>query len=136
MDVRMAEYMREHLPDEMESKRLPESPCHPRLHDIKLDDGETPPELAKKCARLNAQLMYAVVQCYFWAQYPIFYVARFGSKPTELGHECLLHALRAMYRGRHVGLTLGGHSNHMCSCICTRRKKQGEDKKGGKVHQT
>ena len=117
MDVRMAEYMREHLPDEMESKRLPESPCHPRLHDIKLDDGETPPELAKKCARLNAQLMYAVVQCYFWAQYPIFYVARFGSKPTELGYTCLLHALRAMYRGRHVGLTLGGHSNHMVASV-------------------
>ena len=47
----------------------------------------------------------------------IFYVARFGSKPTELGYTCLLHALRAMYRGRHVGLTLGGHSNHMVASV-------------------
>ena len=114
MDVRIAEYMKEHLSDEMDSKRLPESPCHPRIHDIELDeDGVCPPETARKCARLNAQLMYAVVQCYFWAQYPVFYVARFGSKPSELGYQCLLHALRSLYKGRHIGLTLGGRNNRM-----------------------
>ena len=45
---------------------------------------------------------------YYWAQYPIFFAARFGSRPTPLYLECLLYALRCLYGARHIGLTLGG----------------------------
>jgi hypothetical protein len=110
MDVRLTEIMHEHLPLEMElaTAAYPETPNHPRLGELTLGDGSYSEALGKQAGRLQAQLIYQVVMIYYWAQYPIFYAARFGSKPTALYLECLLYALRGIYGARHIGLTLGG----------------------------
>ena len=66
MDSRMAEYMKEHLPEEMKrrvrasSHRRRRSPYHPELMNLSMEDTELPgvgPEEARMAHRLCAQLL-------------------------------------------------------------------------------
>jgi hypothetical protein len=108
MVARLAEYMKEHLPLEMLSTTgWPYTPCHPQLLKINLTDDDLSPVEAKRAHRLCAQLIYVVVQIYYNAQYAVFRIARFTSKPSKLYLVCLEHALRHLFATRHIGLTLG-----------------------------
>ena len=61
MDSRMAEYMKEHLPEEMKSKP-PSTPYHPELMNLIIEAEDLlRPEEAKMAHRLCAQMLYTVV---------------------------------------------------------------------------
>ena len=115
MDVRITEIMKEHIPDEMSmsSSHYPNQPCHPELTKLELQLGmpALSPALAKSSHRLGCQLMYAVVQIFYSAQFAVFNAARFSSQPCVLYRESLLYALRHIYACRHMGLTLGGRGD-------------------------
>jgi hypothetical protein len=88
MSIRLTEIMHEHLPAELTlaQSSYPETPCHLRLGVLALGDGTFSAEIGKQAGRLQAQLIYQVVTVYYWywAQYPVFYAARFSSKPAAL----------------------------------------------------
>ena len=65
-----------------------------RLNELALD-GSYSEKLGQQAGRLQAQ-------------YPVFYAARFGSKPKAL------YALRGIYGASHIGLTLGGTETEIC----------------------
>ena len=113
MDVRIAEIMKDHLPDEMtkEAEFFPKMPNHPDMMKLQLGLAALSPALAKSSHRLGCQRMYMAVQTYYPAQFAIFYTARFSSGPCVLYRECLLYALCHIYTPRHMGLTLGGRGN-------------------------
>ena len=58
MDSRMAEYMKEHLPEDMKNKPPP-TPYHPDIMNLSMEETELlGPEEAKMAHRLCAQLLY------------------------------------------------------------------------------
>ena len=107
MDVRLCEYMKEWLPNEME-KEPPPTPYHPELMSLSMEGTLLSADEGKKAHRICAQLLYCVTTVYLNAQWCIYYIARYTSHPTKLYKDCLLHALRHLFGTRHIGLTLGG----------------------------
>jgi hypothetical protein len=109
MDVRLAEYMKEHLSEEMTANFVPPpTPYHPDLLQLNMTDEQLSVEEGKLAHRICAQLLYTVTTVYLNGQWVVYYIARFTSHPTKLYKESLLHALRHLYGNRHIGLTLGG----------------------------
>ena len=68
MNWRIAEYMKEHLPEEMKSKP-PSTPYHPELMNLIIEAEDLlRPEEAKMAHRLCAQMLYTVVTVYLSGQ--------------------------------------------------------------------
>ena len=111
MHVRLAEIMKEFLPDEMELDSYPPTPYHTDLK--KLAIASEPFANAKAARRLNCLLMYCVVTVYLHGQYVVFFIAQFSSSPDQLYFDCCLHVLRHLYGTRHLGLTVGGRPIEM-----------------------
>ena len=97
MDVRLCEYMKEWLPDEME-KEPPPTPYHPDLMSLNMEEELlSADDEGKKAHRQCAQLLYCVTTVYLNAQWCLYFIARYTSHPTKLYQQCLLHALRHLF---------------------------------------
>ena len=77
MDVRLAEYMKEHLPEEMTAKFVPPpTPYHPDLLQLNMSDEQLSVEEGKHAHRICAQLLYTVTTVYLNGQWVVYFTAR------------------------------------------------------------